>query len=61
MALDGRPEEGGGALGPTTPGLTPSDLHAALRRITIGKAGQAVVLLCGAAYKNKVRPLTQHP
>ena len=42
----------------TAPGLTPADVTAALRRVTIHKAGQAVVLLCGAAYRNKgIQPL----
>jgi hypothetical protein len=43
------------SFGVDTPGLTPADLIAGLRRVTIHKAGKAVVLLCGAAYRNKVR------
>ena len=47
--------DGASGLSVETPGLTASDVTAALRRVTLHKAGKAVVVLCGAAYRNKVR------
>lgn len=43
-------EEG---TGPEAAGLDPASVKRALRRITLERSGQAVVVLCGAAYKNK--------
>ena len=48
--------EGSDGFGVATAGLTPNDVQAALRRVTIAHAGKAVVCLCGSAYKNKVPP-----
>jgi hypothetical protein len=47
--------DGPGYFGPDVPGLSPADLKSALRRITMTHIGKALILLCGSAYKNKVR------